>query len=198
MTVKVGRDGKNINFLMGLPRETLHRFSQQGFCPTILWIADHAVRITTGASIRRLSQIRSNLHVGGQPRPQGWQILKARGVTAIVNMRDELEADDNVSGIIPSRYLRLPTIDDEAPMLEHLRAGVAFITEEIERGGSVYIHCRSGVGRSATMAAAYLVSNGLKPEEAWASIQQVRPFIRPTAPQIGQLEVFSSEIGLTR
>lgn len=185
-----------MNFVMGLPRETLHRFKQQGLCPTILWIADHAIRLITGAPIRRLSQIRLNLHVGGQYRLRGWPLLKARGITAVVNMRDELEAKDNIFGVSPSKYLRLPTIDDEAPILEHLRTGVDFIRAEISRGGSVYIHCRSGVGRSATMAAAYLVSNGLNPEQAWACIKKVRPFIRPTAPQVAQLEVFSSELGL--
>mgnify|MGYP000153255534 CR=1 FL=1 len=187
-----------MNFLLGLPRETFLRFSQQGFRPTILWIADHATRIATGAPIRRLSQISSNLHVGGQYRPCGWPILKARGITGVVNMRDELEADDSDTGILPSNYLRLPTIDDEAPMLEHLYSGVAFIAEEISRGGSVYIHCRSGVGRSATMAAAYLVSSGLNPDEAWASIQKIRPFIRPTAPQIAQLNAFAGELTASR
>jgi len=71
--------------------------------------------------------------------------------------------------------------------------GVEFITAEIEQGGSVYIHCGSGIGRAATMAAAYLVSTGLTEDEAWARIRTVRPFIRPTPVQVEQLRRFAGQ-----
>lgn len=116
--------------------------------------------------------------------------MQARGITAVVNMR--VEYDDEKAGVASAHYLHLPTADDHAPSLEHLRQGAAFIAEEIGRGGSVYVHCGSGVGRAATMAAAYLISTGLTPEEAWSTIRQVRPFVRPTAVQVEQLERFSA------
>jgi hypothetical protein len=43
------------------------------------------------------------------------------------------------------------------------------------------------------MAAAYLVRTGLSPAQAWDIIRQARPFIRPTAAQIEQLERFTSQ-----
>jgi predicted protein tyrosine phosphatase len=156
---------------------------------TFSWAADHIVRIITGAPRRSVSQITPQLHVGGQYRQRGRQRLAARGITAVVNLR--IEFDDEAAGIAPQRYLHLPTVDDAPPSLEHLRAGVAFITEEIERGGGVYIHCGSGVGRAPTMAAAYLVSTGLRPDEAWAKIRAVRPFIRPKSGQISQVARFA-------
>lgn len=167
------------------------RLVQQGLHVTFWWAADHAVRIVTGAPIRRVSQIMPDLHVGGQYRRRGWPRLEARGITAVVNMR--IEFDDQRMGIAPPGYLYLPTVDDGAPTLEHLQAGCAFIEQEAARGGSVYVHCGSGIGRAATMAAAYLVSTGLSSEEAWARIRQVRPFIRPTAVQLEQLERFAAQ-----
>ncbi len=167
------------------------RMTRQGIRSTVLWAVDHAVRLTSGANIRRLSQITPHLHVGGQFRRRGWRRLAARGVTAVINMR--LELDDRAIGIAPPRYLYLPTVDDQAPMLEQLHKGVTFIETEIARGGSVYIHCGAGVGRAATMAAAYLVHRGLTLEEAWARVRQVRPFVRPTAAQVAQLERFAKE-----
>lgn len=158
------------------------RLYLQGVRPTALWAADHLVRVVTGAPIRRLSEIAPGLHVGGQYRRRGWARLWERGVTAVVNLR--IEFDDNDTGIAPERYLYLPTVDDEPPTLEHLREGVSFITEEIERGGGVYVHCGAGVGRAPTMAVAYLVSTGLTPSEAWGKVRAVRPFIRPKAGQI--------------
>jgi hypothetical protein len=41
------------------------------------------------------------------------------------------------------------------------------------------------------MAAAYLVSTGLTPAEAWARIRMVRPFIRIKPGQVAQVERFA-------
>jgi protein-tyrosine phosphatase len=106
-----------------------------------------------------------------------------------------IEFDDQEAGIAPQRYLYLPTVDDTAPSIEHLREGVAFIEQVTAQGGGVLVHCGSGVGRAPTMAAAYLVHTGLAPEQAWARIREVRPFIRPTDPQVAQLERFSAQQG---
>ena len=165
------------------------RITEHGLRVTALWTADHAIRIVTGAPIQRVSQITPQLHVGGQYRRRGWPRLAARGITAVVNMR--IEFDDNDAGIAPPRYLYLPTVDDEPPTLKQLQEGASFIVEEIARGGGVYVHCGAGVGRAATMAAAYLASTGLTPEQAWAQIRAVRPFVRPKPAQTAQVERFA-------
>ncbi|MBE9506635.1 MAG: dual specificity protein phosphatase family protein, partial [Chloroflexi bacterium] len=69
-----------------------------------------------------------------------------------------------------------------------------FIAEEVAQGGGIYVHCGAGVGRAATMAAAYLVSTGLTPDQAWARIREVRPFIRPKPVQIAQIERFAENL----
>jgi protein-tyrosine phosphatase len=102
-----------------------------------------------------------------------------------------IEYDDNHAGIAPDAYLHLPTVDDTSPSLAHLRQGVDFITEEIARGGTVYVHCASGVGRAPALAAAYLVSTGIGPDEAWERIRAVRPFVRPTPSQVEQVRRFA-------
>jgi protein phosphatase len=102
-----------------------------------------------------------------------------------------IELDDEAVGIAPRRYLYLPTIDTRAPSLEHLQAGVEFMVEEIRHGGGVYVHCGAGVGRAPAMTAAYLVSTGLTPDEAWAKIREVRPFIEPKPEQVARIERFA-------
>jgi dual specificity MAP kinase phosphatase len=166
------------------------RLVSQGIRTTALWAADHAVRIATGAPIQSLSQITPQLHVGGQYRRRGWPRLAERGVTAVINMR--IEYDDNHGGIAPETYLHLPTVDDAAPTLAQLGQGVDFIRQEVDRGGSVYVHCASGVGRAPALAAAYFVSIGLGPDAAWDRIRAVRPFVRPTPPQIEQIQRFAT------
>jgi protein tyrosine phosphatase (PTP) superfamily phosphohydrolase (DUF442 family) len=168
-----------------------NRLTRQGVRVTIWWAADHAARILTGAPIRRVSQITPRLHVGGQYRRRGWPTLESRGITAVLNLR--VEFDDAEAGIAPERYLYLPTDDDQAPTQDALNTGVAFIEEEIKGGGAVYVHCGSGIGRAATMAAAYLIDSGLTPDEAWAHIRKARPFIRPTPPQLQRIEHYADQ-----
>ena len=184
----IGVDMKLVRGLEILRR----RLAEQGFRVTAWWAADHAVRIISGAPLRSVSQITPRLHVGGQYRGRGWSRMRARGITAVVNMR--VEFDDQESGIAPPRYLHLHVVDDQAPTLEQLRTGCAFIAEEVAREGVVYVHCGSGIGRAATMAAAYLIDTGRTEEEAWALIRTARPFIRPTPPQLEQIQRFASAV----
>jgi predicted protein tyrosine phosphatase len=172
------------------------RLTEQGSGVTAWWAADHAVRIITGAPMRRVSEITPQLHVGGQYRRRGWHRMEARGITAVVNMRTEF--DDLAAGIAPARYLHVRVVDDQAPTLEQLHQGCAFTAEELAQNGVVYVHCGSGIGRAATMAAAYLISTGETEESAWALIRKARPFIRPTTPQLDQIGRFAVEMQETR
>ncbi len=149
-------------------------------------------RIIRGAPPRQDSEILPQLHVDGQYRSHGWPLLEARGVTAVVSLRAEF--DNASAGLAPDRYLHLPTIDNTPPSLEHLREGVDFIMEEINRGGTVYIHCAAGVGRAPTLAAAYLVARGMSPPSAWEKIREARPFIQPTRGQKAQIDRFAARL----
>ncbi len=155
-----------------------------------LW--DFVMRTLTGAPMVRFSQITPQIIVAGQYQKRGWKVLTQRGVTASINMRSEF--DDEAAGIAPSRHLRLVVEDNTPPTLDQLRRGVDFIKDEVECGGKVYIHCAAGIGRAPTMAAAYLVSTGLTPTQAWAKIKRVRPFIRPTPGQEEQIRALVEAI----
>lgn len=54
--------------------------------------------------------------------------------------------------------LRLSTVDlTGVPSLEHLHRGVDFALKFRQQGGCVYVHCKAGRSRSATLVAAYLI-----------------------------------------
>jgi protein-tyrosine phosphatase len=107
-----------------------------------------------------------------------------------LNLR--VEFDDATHGLALENYCHLPTIDDDAPTLEHLNQGVAFIKQVVGQGGKVYIHCAGGVGRAPTMAAAYFISQGLPLDEAIALIKKSRPFIKIMPVQMEQLWRFEA------
>ena len=56
-------------------------------------------------------------------------------------------------------FLNLPTTDlFSAPSQQRLQEGVAWMVDESSSGkGSVYVHCKAGRARSATLVAAYLI-----------------------------------------
>ncbi len=74
------------------------------------------------------------------------------------------------------RFLQLPTTDIfEAPCQEKLLRGVRFIDEV---GPSVYVHCKAGRTRSATLVGCYLMQrHGWTPEDAVAFMAERRPHI---------------------
>ncbi len=148
-------------------------------------------RRITGAPVRRYSEVTPTLHVGGQPYPQGMAELQSRGIGAVLNLRREF--DDVAAGVATENHLQLSVVDNTPPTLEQLQAGVDFIQQQVDEGRGVYIHCGVGVGRAPTMAAAYLVSTGMTPDEAWKTLRRVRPFIWPNRRQRAVLAQFALE-----
>jgi len=106
-----------------------------------------------------------------------------------------VEFDDAEHGLDLSNYCHLPTVDDTPPTMEDMDKGIAFITDAVDSGGKVYIHCSAGVGRAPTMAAAYLLSKGHTLDEAVSMIRRVRPFINIMAPQMELLQQIEAGLG---
>jgi len=156
----------------------------------VLRVYAQVARIVRGAPLRRYSEVTPQIFIGGQHRLHGWPILQSWGISAVVNLRRYKDSPTITAG----RYLHLPTIDNTPPTLEDLERGVQFIGEAIEQGRKVYIHCGVGVGRAPTLLAAYLVSKGHTPMEAWQMIRRVRPFIWPMRAQIVQVDRFAAEM----
>jgi len=167
------------------------RLLEHGVRATYLWIQDKIVRRTHGFSLPHISRVQPNLYVGGQHRLRGLAQMRALGISAVLNMREE--SDDAQRGLALDHYLWLSTTDDTAPMAEDLERGADFIRQHIAAGRGVYIHCAAGVGRAPMMAAAYLVRTGMSAAQAWDTIRRVRPFIRPTPPQLTALNDFAAQ-----
>ncbi|KAB7495689.1 Phosphatidylglycerophosphatase and protein-tyrosine phosphatase 1 [Armadillidium nasatum] len=78
-------------------------------------------------------------------------------------------------------FLHLSTTDIfEAPCQSKLKQGVKFIKEfeKKDESGSIYIHCKAGRTRSATLVACYLIEKyDLEPERAIELISEKRPHI---------------------
>ena len=78
-------------------------------------------------------------------------------------------------------FLQLATTDIfEAPSVTKLQKGVDFINDIVEKDpeASIYVHCKAGRTRSATLVGCYLMAkNGMTPEEAVEVMRNRRPHI---------------------
>ncbi|EMP40978.1 Protein-tyrosine phosphatase mitochondrial 1 [Chelonia mydas] len=92
--------------------------------------------------------------------------------------------------------LRLSTVDlTGVPTLENLQRGVEFVLKHRECGNSVYVHCKAGRSRSATMVAAYLIQlYQWSPQEAIEAIARIRPHILVRPRQVQILERFHRNV----
>ncbi|XP_071393928.1 phosphatidylglycerophosphatase and protein-tyrosine phosphatase 1, partial [Centroberyx affinis] len=92
--------------------------------------------------------------------------------------------------------LRLSTVDlTGVPSLENLHRGVEFALRLREEGSSVYVHCKAGRSRSATLAAAYLIRlHCWTPEEACQMLASVRPHILVRSAQLEMLRTYHQQV----
>ena len=77
--------------------------------------------------------------------------------TGVVNCQDEYEGPLTSYKKHDIEQLYIPTVDHFEPTYEQLCDSVEFIERIKSEGNGVYIHCKSGVGRSAAVAYCWLL-----------------------------------------
>lgn len=146
-------------------------------------LTDRWQRARLGMPSQQTSLIAPGIFLGGQYDRRVEPLFNRWGVKGIINMRKQRNPLQ-FSGIA---LMHLPTQDWRAPSIDALRRGVDFIATTRKQGGAVYIHCRAGEGRGPTMAAAYLIAEGMRTNDALAHLRRYRPYARPSAEQRRQL-----------
>ena len=92
---------------------------------------------------------------------------------------------------ITSEYLPIP--DDGLPeSLEAFLTLVNKLINAVSSGETILIHCKGGRGRTGMLAAACLVELGFSPEDAIASVRQVRSGALTSATQRDFIHNFNS------
>ncbi|MBK9120829.1 MAG: dual specificity protein phosphatase family protein [Phycisphaerales bacterium] len=116
--------------------------------------------------------------LGGAPTRADLALLPEMGVRGIVNMCEEFHGHQVVLHRLGLQQLHLPTVDFHPPSLEAMQRGLEFIRQFVQAGSGVYVHCKAGQGRSATLVVGYLMAAyGLTPRAAYARVREVRPHV---------------------
>ncbi|XP_066439403.1 phosphatidylglycerophosphatase and protein-tyrosine phosphatase 1 [Eleutherodactylus coqui] len=125
------------------------------------------------------------------------RLVEEENVRGVITMNEEYETrllcpSSQEWSALGVEQLRLSTVDfTGVPTIEHLQKGVEFVHKHRKMGNTVYIHCKAGRSRSATMVAAYLIEkHKWKPDVASAFIAEIRPHILIRNTQLQVLEKF--------
>ena len=119
-------------------------------------------------------EIVSGLFLGRRLMGGDQEIFEEIRIHAVLDLTCEFSEPAFMRGA--AAYLTLPMLDASAPTAAQAEDGVAFIKRELS-SGPVYVHCALGHGRSATLVAAYLLSEKkcASPDAALALIRALRP-----------------------
>lgn len=130
--------------------------------------------------------------------------LAKAGVSLVVCLMEEHERDRAGKPFVDympllSRYaqelgqnvhrVRHPIVDGSVTDLEHMREIVRTIDAEIERGGTVYVHCWGGRGRTGSVVCCWLITHGFTPAAALEELQRLvaeKPVFQPTPETVEQ------------
>jgi protein tyrosine/serine phosphatase len=116
---------------------------------------------------------------------EGWEALVEYGVRTIVDLRRQVELDDDPPREAPVDVVHVPLVDDRdvdamahlerwtttteayLGILEHFRANFARAVTEIARApeGAVLVHCQAGKDRTGLVVALLLTLAGVSPED---------------------------------
>ncbi|XP_073999245.1 phosphatidylglycerophosphatase and protein-tyrosine phosphatase 1-like [Rhodnius prolixus] len=156
-------------------------FARLSFYPTLLY----NVLMEKVTSRNWYDRIDETVILGALPfRSMTEQLINEENVRGVVSMNEdyELYMFSNTSAEWKSHnveFLQLSTRDIfEAPCQNKLIQGVQFIKKFSESNASVYVHCKAGRTRSATLVGCYLMSKyGWTPEEAVDFMRKKRAHI---------------------
>jgi protein-tyrosine phosphatase len=92
----------------------------------------------------------------------------------------ELSAEQSMCERAGLRFLRFPIPDRGVPgSAQAVSELVSSLVAELRNGRGVGIHCRMGIGRSASLAVCVLCALGMPIEKAWAAVQRSRGLTVP-------------------
>ncbi|CAN0251691.1 unnamed protein product [Lampetra fluviatilis] len=120
-----------------------------------------------------------------------WPILESRGITHIVCVRQDIEANfikPNFPDCV--RYLVLNIADSPVDnIIRYFPMTKDFIDGCLQSGGKVLVHGNAGISRSAALVIAYIMETfGLKYRDAFVYLQQRRFCINPNVGFVNQLQ----------
>jgi len=138
------------------------------------------------------NMITNNIWVGGLNSPR---TIISEGFNTVIDLREEdASSYQSILKKHGIEYFNVRIPDGMGAPPNVLFEITKIIMKRVKDGKKILIHCNLGRGRSILVAAAYLVSKGLKPDEAIDKIKSLRSVSFLNAQQKGALYEFAKTL----
>jgi tyrosine-protein phosphatase SIW14 len=137
-------------------------------------IAGPLSEIPSHGEIPRFLMMADGLYRGGQPTEQGFQLLKARGIKTVINLRMENDEAELVQGL-GMNYVHIP-VEDVRPWSQIPEAAIAKYFELVNNQANypIFFHCQRGADRTGAMAALYRIAlQGWDAKKAYSEARDI-------------------------
>lgn len=128
----------------------------------------------------------------GLPSPSTYEKLLGEGIRAILTLTERPPPGDPEA--VGLAYLHVPLMDFGTPSMEALTECVRWMTAQVDADRPVAVHCFAGQGRTGTVLAAWLVSQGMQAAEAIDEVRRLRPHSIETRGQVQAIHEFATQL----
>jgi atypical dual specificity phosphatase len=133
--------------------------------------------------------------VGAFPFARDVEKLAALGVKGVVNTCDEYPGPVAEYERFGIEQFYMPTIDFTHPSLEDVTGAVEFIEGKVGQNETVYIHCKAGRARSATVALCWLMkAKGMSMDQGQTHLLESRPHVNARLTSRPVVQEFSARL----
>lgn len=161
------------------------------FYPTLCW----SMLLARVLSVRNWwDRVDPHIIVGAFPFARDVSKMAEEGVQAVVNTCEEYHGPVEQYQKFGIEQFRMPTIDFTHPDFDDVCRAVDFIDANVAQEKTVYIHCKAGRARSATVAVCWLMkSKQISAAEAQKVVSQHRPHVNQRLAERPVVQRFEKE-----
>jgi protein tyrosine phosphatase (PTP) superfamily phosphohydrolase (DUF442 family) len=145
---------------------------------------------------KRIDRINDWLHVGGVLPPDDYKRFQEAGITHVVDLREEPPSDSERLHELGIARRHVPVPDRGPPTVDQLVEVASWLAEG-HGGARMYVHCKGGFGRAATMAVGLLILRGSAVDDAVEQVRRARPEMRLNEDQLTWLHAVRRQISGT-
>ncbi len=135
-----------------------------------------------------------DIGIAGAPNESQWQRIFESGVAAVLEVRNEDRDDEVMMKAHNVAYMRQEVVDHAAPTQEQLHEMVGWVMARLQERRKVLIHCGQGLGRSALIGCATLVSLGFPLDVAYQLLRRAQPGVALSTRQVRALDSFTATV----